>query len=180
MRWLHGMVIVSSVSFGSLIVTHLETSRAPSAIKRSAALPQLIGSWRLVSRIVTQEDGTPIQDPGLGPTPAGYLIYDSSGHMAVQIMRRSRSAAIDCATAATAPVNNSQALNGYDAYFGTFVVDETRHTVTHHLEGALVATDVGKSLLRGFEVAGDQLTLSVAIDSPEGKQIRTLKWARVH
>jgi hypothetical protein len=29
----------------------------------------LVGTWRLVSRVVTLEDGTAVQDPGLGKTP---------------------------------------------------------------------------------------------------------------
>lgn len=99
--------------------------------------------------------------------------------MTVQIMRRSRTASIDCTTLTAAPENNSQSINGYDAYFGTFAVDETQHTVTHHLEGALAAADVGKNLVRRFQVSGDQLTLSLVVDSPEGKQFRTLKWVRV-
>jgi len=45
----------------------------------------LVGTWRLVSRVVTLEDGTAVQDPGLGKTPSGYLIYDSSGHVAAQL-----------------------------------------------------------------------------------------------
>jgi len=57
---------------------------------------QLVGTWRLSSRVVSLEDGTAVQDPGLGKTPTGYLIYDLSGHMAVQLMRRDRSMAIDC------------------------------------------------------------------------------------
>jgi hypothetical protein len=39
---------------------------------------QIVDTWRLISRVVTSEDGTPVQDPGLGKTPSGYLIYDSS------------------------------------------------------------------------------------------------------
>ncbi len=50
----------------------------------------MVGTWRLISRAVRLEDGTAIQDPGLGKTPTGYLIYDSSGHMAVQLMRLDR------------------------------------------------------------------------------------------
>src|SRR5215472_9881338 len=80
---------------------------------------QLVGTWRLISRVVRLEDGTAVQDPGLGKTPTGYLIYDSSGHMAVQLMRLDGPLAIDCGTSGPAPRDNSQSVNGYDAYFGT-------------------------------------------------------------
>jgi hypothetical protein len=70
-------------------------------------------------------------------------------------------------------------LNGYEAYFGTYTIDETNHTVTHHVEGALAAADVGKSLVRNFQVSGEKLTIVVRTSSPKEKQIRTLTWERV-
>ena len=69
----------------------------------SASARQLIGTWRLISRVVTLEDGTAVQDPGLGKTPSGYLIYDSSGHMAALLMKPDRPMAIDCGTSGPAP-----------------------------------------------------------------------------
>jgi hypothetical protein len=140
---------------------------------------QLVGTWRLISRVVRLEDGTAVQE-GLGTTPKGYLMYDASGHMAVQLLRPDRPAAIDCSPSGSAQSNNSpQLLNGYEAYFGTYTIDETNHTVTHHLEGALAAADVGKSLVRNFQVSGEKLTIVVRTGSPKEKQIRTLTWERV-
>jgi hypothetical protein len=66
------------------------------------------------------EDGTAVQDHGLGSAPKGYLMYDSSGHMAVQLMRADRPLAIDCGTSNSAASDNSpQILSGYEVYFGT-------------------------------------------------------------
>ena len=77
-------------------------------------------------------------------------MYDNSGQMAVQLMRHKRQPdSKDCAQTEPAPKNNTQSMNGYDAYFGTFSVDEPNGTVTHHLEGALVASSCPwRSLLR--------------------------------
>jgi len=107
------------------------------------------------------------------------LMYDSSGHVAAQIMKTDRPTAIDCSTSTRTPRNNSQSVNGYDAYFGTYTIDSTNHTVTHHLEGALAAADVGKSLVRQFQVTGDKLAIIARTSSPQGNQIRTLNWERV-
>jgi len=139
---------------------------------------QLVGTWRLISRVVRLEDGTAIQE-GLGTIPKGYLIYDASGHMAVQLLRPDRPTAIDCSTSVSAQSNSPQLLNGYEAYFGTYTIDETNHTVTHHLEGALAAADVGRNLIRQFQVSGDKLTIEVRTSSPKERQIRTLTWERV-
>jgi hypothetical protein len=99
--------------------------------------------------------------------------------MAAQLMSLDRPMAIDCGTPVHAPSENSQSVNGYDAYFGTYTVDQTSHVVTHHLEGALAAADVGKYLVREFHVSGDKLTTIVRTNSPKAKQIRTLTWERV-
>jgi hypothetical protein len=79
-----------------------------------------------------------------------------------------------------APSNNSQPVNGYDAYFGTYTIDEANHTVTRRLEGALADTDVGKSLVRHFQVTADKLAIIAHTSSPQGEQIRTVNWERVH
>jgi len=140
---------------------------------------QLVGTWRLISRVVRLEDGAAVQE-GLGTTAKGYLMYDSSGHMAVQLLRPDRSTAIDCNTSSSAPSDNSpQLLNGYEAYFGTYTIDETNQTVTHHLEGALAAADVGRNLVRKFQISGDKLTIVVRTSTPKERQIRTLTWERV-
>jgi Lipocalin-like domain len=166
---------VSAVVWGS---TSQGNSHTKPQADISGGAGQLVGTWRLISRVVTLEDGTAAQDPGLGKTPAGYLMYDSSGHMAAQGMRADRPVTIDCGTSTPAPSNNSQSVNGYDAYFGTYTIDETSHTVTHHLEGALAAADVGKNLVREFYASDEKLTIIVRTNSPN--EIRTLTWERVH
>jgi len=126
------------------------------------------------------EDGTAVQDQGLGSAPKGYLMYDASGHMAVQLTRAERPLAIDCGTSSSAASDNSpQIPSGYEACFRTYTVDETNPAVTHHLEGALNAADVGRNLVRQFQISGDQLTIVVRPSLPKEKQIRTLTWERV-
>jgi hypothetical protein len=167
---------ISAVVCGSITDGN---SRPTLSGDSSGSAGHLVGTWKLVSRVVTSADGTAVQDPGLGKTPSGYLIYDSSGHVAAQLMRPDRPVAIDCGTSGPTPRDNSQSVNGYDAYFGTYTIDETKHSVTHHLEGALSAADVGKNLVREFHVSGDKLTIIVRTNSTKEKQIRTLTWARV-
>jgi len=171
-----GIVLLFAISAG---VSEYTQQRAHLTSRGDISGTELVGTWRLISRVVALEDGTAVHDAGLGKTPAGYLIYDSSGHVAGQLMRLDRPMAIDCGTSDTASSNNSQSVNGYDAYFGTYTIDENSHTVTHYLEGALAAADVGKSLVREFHVSGDRLTIIVRANSPKEKQIRTLTWERV-
>lgn len=172
-----GIVLLFALSAGVSGYTQQRTH--PTSRGDISGTGELVGTWRLISRVVALEDGAAVHDPGLGKTPAGYLIYDSSGHVAGQLMRLDRPMAIDCGTSDSASSNNSQSVNGYDAYFGTYTIDEDSHTVTHHLEGALAAADLGKNLVREFHVSGDKLIIIVRASLPKEKQIRTLTWERV-
>lgn len=51
------------------------------------------------------------------------------------------------------------AQGGYEATFGTYALDESAHTFTFHVEGALVRSLVGKDLPRSFEFSGNQLVV---------------------
>lgn len=139
---------------------------------------RLIGTWRLLSR----EDRTPDDevrvDPGLGSDPLAVLVYDAAGNFAAQFMKRDRSEAMP-ATRAAAAENNSVAVGGYDAYFGTYTVDEETGSVTQHLLGALSRGDVGKVVTREMLVDRDRLTIHLATRGVDGEPItRTLVWER--
>ena len=120
----------------------------------SAALP---GTWELLSRVDVTDSGEQRVDPSLGDDPIALLVYDRTGHFAAQFMKHDRSTAIPDAPASAN--NNSRAQGGYDAYFGTYSVDDTQGTVTQHLVGALSQENVGDVLTRTMTVEGDTLTI---------------------
>jgi hypothetical protein len=93
-------------------------------------------------------------------------------------MKRDRGGGAAPAAVASAP-NNSRARDGYDAYFGTYTVDDEAGTVTQRLLGALSQENVGQVLTRGMRVNGDTLTIAVDSATPDGELVtRTLVWKR--
>ena len=139
----------------------------------------LVGTWELVSR----EDRTPAGerrvDPALGADPIAVLYYDRAGHFAAQFMRRERGVSLEPEPAQAGP-NNTRARGGYDAYFGTYAVDDANGTVTQVMVGALSPENVGHRLTRAMTVAGDELTIRLETASTTGEPIfRTLLWRRV-
>jgi hypothetical protein len=140
----------------------------------------LVGCWELTRREDCSESGEPRVDPGLGPDPIGLLVYDASGRFSAQFMRRDRSAEGHTERPMTKNgLNNTRSLNGYDAYFGTYTVDEEARTVTQVLEGALAAENVGIIVTRQMEVDGDTLRLRLPTTATNGERIiRTLEWRR--
>lgn len=109
---------------------------------------KLVGAWRLVWVDEQQPDGKMkrITDR------RGTIVYTRDGHMSVQIMLPNTEKASE-----TNPVQYDQ--GGYEAYYGTYDVDEQARAVTHHVEGALVRALVGKNLTRVYQFVDGQLVL---------------------
>ena len=74
------------------------------------------------------------------------------GHMSVQIMLPS-----DRPRDVNNPVKYD--LGGYEAYYGTYEVNEQANSVTHHVQGSLVRALVGKDLTRIYRFSDGQLIL---------------------
>ena len=114
---------------------------------RSSDRERLIGAWQLVS----------IASPGPDEKtmsvshPAGMLIYTQDGHVSVQLMYPASESAI----------SNEYVLNGYEASFGSYDVNEAKHILTHHIQGANTRDLlVGKNLPRVYEFnAGGNLII---------------------
>jgi hypothetical protein len=140
----------------------------------------LIGTWELASREDRTPGGQRVVEPSLGQDPIALLIYDRSGHFAAQFMRRRRDPGAREEGASAGARNNSRARDGYDAYFGTYTVDDADGTVTQTLVGALSPENVGMVLTRAMSVVGDRLTIRLETSAASGDPvIRTLEWTRV-
>ena len=139
----------------------------------------LVGSWELKSRIDRTANGEEQEEATLGSDPIAFLVFDSTGHFAAQFMRRDRTTAPDRQSAAS-PANNSLARGGYDAYFGTYTLDEAKGILSTLLRGALSQENVGQTFVRHVGVEGDILTLRLNTTAANGDAItRTLRWQRV-
>jgi len=136
------------------------------------------GVWWLLSREDRAGDGSVRIDPTLGPDAKGILTY-ANGRFAAQFMKRDRSDA-GGASAPSGGQNNTAAVGGYDAYFGTYTVDAETGGVLHRLEGALTPGNVGLEVLRTLTVDGDRLVIRLETTTPDGEPVtRTLTWERI-
>lgn len=136
------------------------------------------GTWQLVSRVDLSRSGEPVEEPSLGSDPIALLIYDRAGHFAAQFMKRDRSAS-RTDEGLVAAANNTRARGGYDAYFGTYTVDDANGSVTQTLVGALSPENVGQRVTRTMSVVGNTLTIRLETTSLDGLEVvRTLVWTR--
>jgi lipocalin-like protein len=140
----------------------------------------LVGTWELLSREDVTHAGERRLEPSLGSDPVALLVYDRTGHFAAQFMKRDRSPSRKAPAAVAGGPNNSRAVDGYDAYFGTYAVDDAAGTVTQTLTGALAPENVGLVVTRSVIVEGDGLTIALDTVSGSGEAVtRTLRWRRV-
>jgi hypothetical protein len=129
---------------------------------------RLPGTWLLKSRIDRTTSGHRHPEPLLGEDPVALLIYDRSGHFAAQFMKRERSKVESVA-------------GTYDAYFGTYTVDDDTHIVTQRLMAALVPNNIGATLTRTMHIQGDTLVISIETTAVDGTPVtRTLTWRRLN
>ena len=132
-----------SVAILALILAVSAISQTNGAEQKRASgsdRQRLVGAWHLKS--MNGPDGKPLTSG----VPTGMLIYTRDGHMSVQLMYpRSASS-----------LSNEYVLNGYEASFGNFVVNETTHTLTHQVRGANTGELlVGKDLPRVYQLTTD-------------------------
>jgi hypothetical protein len=106
---------------------------------------RFIGAWRLVSLEALGPDGQIHRADS-----TGMFVFTRDGHASVQVIERNPQP-----QAHAGPEQYSQ--GGYEATFGSYEIDESAHTFTFHVEGALVRTLIGKHLPRSFEFSGKQL-----------------------
>ncbi|HEY2469642.1 MAG TPA: lipocalin-like domain-containing protein [Terracidiphilus sp.] len=125
--------------------------------KKTPDRERFIGSWHLVSLGDVGPGGKLNNDVGL----LGTLIYTRDGHMSVQIMY----------PPAASSLSNDYVLNGYEASFGSYEVDEAKHTITHHVQGSITHGLVGKKLPRVYQLTDDGHLIIKSIRPDEHWQV---------
>ncbi|MBI3406633.1 MAG: lipocalin-like domain-containing protein [Acidobacteria bacterium] len=175
-----GICAVSAACVVALLITGAFAATNANVTQSSAspAAKQFVGMWRLVSIVTKHSDGSaPTGSATLGPNPRGYIIYDSSGRMCVEIMNPDRAR-----LAGTPPTADERAAayTGYVAYCGKFVVNDVEKYVIHDTELDLNPNLVDEKKKRLFVFLGERLMLTPP-STTVGNDTRTttLTWERV-
>jgi Lipocalin-like domain len=134
-----------SLFIGMTTISGLTVSGNQSRDVDQSIRERFVGAWRLAGLETEGADGKVHRADS-----TGLLVFTRDGHMSVQVMERNPQP-----QTAAGPEQYSQ--GGYEASFGTYQIDESTHTFTFYVEGALVRTLIGKDLPRAFEFSGKQL-----------------------
>ena len=128
----------------------------PPSVERSAE--SLVGTWRIVRHTpaVRADSGASLL---FGSRPRGYLVYDQTGHVFLQIQDSVRADSVKSRLWGAPDSVLKKLLLGFQAYFGTYVVDSVAQLVTHRIEGELLPRFGTVEVATPYRLSGDSLVL---------------------
>ena len=156
-------VILMRAGFIFAFIGGIFAQNQPEKLKMPVPdVQNLIGTWRVVEFADLDKDGKWVY--WFGEHPRGYFVYDGTGHVHIQIMKvpplpRFPEANWDVGTPPS-PEHAVAAYSAYEAYFGTYTVDDAKHVVTHHVEGSVHPDYTDTDQPRPFKLQGDRLEIS--------------------
>jgi hypothetical protein len=118
----------------------------------------LIGTWQFISQEARDDRGQ-VSYP-YGSNPGGRLTYDAAGNMSVLLFDPAlpKFASGDRLRGTTEEIK--AAFEGSAAYYGTYTIDRSGGSVTHHVLGSTFPNYIGTNQLRYYKVEERRLYLT--------------------
>ena len=140
-------------------------------------LEDLVGTWSLESFTAKGSGG--VERLPFGESPQGLLTYTASGYMAAVLMRSGRPKFASGDLRGGTPEEIKQAFEGFDAYAGSYELDEESGIVTHHAEISRFPNWEGTGQVRYAKLDGGKLYLTTPPMRSLGQNwVFTLSWRR--
>ena len=155
---LSGTLLSRTAPAALLLLAGLSGAGPAHAADAADAGASLVGTWRIEE--ITDTDATGKSAHPYGERPKGYIVYDPTGHVHIQVMRTP--APPPFASGNDADGTDAEiraAYQSYVAYFGTYHVDARTGTVVHRVEGSLMPGYTATDQPRPFTVRGDELRI---------------------
>ena len=142
------------------------------------ATSELVGTWKLILVDNVLPDGS--RTHLYGSNPYGSLIFDATGHYALQIMSDGRPKFTANDKSKGTPEEYRAAVQGSNCHFGKYKIDELDHTVTLYVEHATFSNWEGTELIWPFTISGDESKFTVPHPTTGGPGvIGEIAWTRV-
>ena len=148
-----------------LLVAAATLQAQPASIR-----DRLVGAWELVNYEIVSTDGA--RRPGA--YDRGQISYDASGRMSAHLMNSANKAEQTPQTDEA----RASAYRRYLGYYGPFVVDEAKGTVTHIVDGSSNPSWVGSRQVRYYELSQDNSQLTLSLRDAGGRTTQSLVWRR--
>ena len=138
-------VVIVLVCFALPITASTDLTGSQTTPTAQTDRDRFVGAWRLAWMEEPRPDGTMARITDR----KGTLMYTSDGRTSVQIQFPDSQSSI----------SNDYILNGYEASFGTYEVDQKAGTITRRVEGSITRGLVGQSLTRAYRFSDGRLTM---------------------
>ena len=150
--------------------------REPDLPGLTAGYRRFVGFWRYTSTERRTDDGAVLP---VAQFESGLLMYTTSGHMAVHLVRPGRRP-----YAATPPTDEEvlAALGSYASYFGPYAIDATEDddVVVHNRTGHVNPGSATTAARRGYAFRDDTLILQPPATMVDGREVKSfLTWTRI-
>jgi len=117
----------------------------------------LVGTWQLVSNVVTTADGK--KSDQFGPNPHGIIYFESNGHYVLSIMRDGLPKFAGKGRMKGTPEEYKAIVQGSISHFGTYEVEGDK--IVFHVAYATFPNWDGSTSKRPFKISGDELQFFV-------------------
>jgi hypothetical protein len=114
-------------------VLGLILASGPAMSQQKSLKDQLVGAWSLLIADNVLPEGN---KPTFGPNPNGIVIFDASGHYALEIARSNNPKIASNNRVQGTADENKAIVAGTLAHFGTYTVDETGNALTFHIQSS--------------------------------------------
>jgi hypothetical protein len=153
----------TSLALGTTALLSFAIALSGTALAQQKSLKeQLVGSWIVVSVDNTAADGKKSQI--FGPHPKGVLIFSANGQYSQTIVNPDVPKFKINNRLKGTPEENSAAVHGTTATFGTWSVDEASKIVTVRNVGGMFPNQAGTDSPRTVtSITADELKLSVPL-----------------
>jgi hypothetical protein len=148
----------TTLALGTTALLSLGVALSGVALAQQKSLKeQITGTWTLVSNDSVAPDGTK-QHP-FGPNPKGILVLDASGRYSQIIVSPDVPKFKTNNRLKGTPEENTAAVQGTTATFGTWSIDEASKTFTVRYEGGMFPNQAGTDSKRTVSVSGNELKI---------------------
>jgi len=128
-----------------------------SAMAQNASI---VGTWTLAAADKLLPDGTRV--PDYGPNPHGLVIFTADGRYSLQIYRAERLKFSSGDKFKGTLEEYQDASLSMSVGFGRYSVDPVKHTITFHTDRSSVPNRDDTTVVRSYELKGDELSWKVA------------------
>jgi len=130
---------------------------------------EILGSWALVSVENINSDGT--KNLPYDVNPKGILFFDEKGNYAIEIYKNERPKIISGDKNKCTPQENASIVQGSNAHFGEYEIDETNKIITFKIKTASFPNWEGSIQKRSYTFLNNELKYVVTNTTQGGKSV---------